>query len=294
MNQTSALLPESVPIERRPLIAGDAITFYLGMLVWPAHLGVDYGRTPEAVMHQSWWAAARSLIPVALLVVLLALRRRWPRLLAGYLIFVAALLPILGLVPFDFQQYSTVADRYVYVGMLGVALAAAALIFRFDVPFVRILTAVILLALGARTWFQTRTWRDNNTLFSHALQINPRSWLAYTNLGVDQHNLSSAESLLRRAIELNPRYAEARLDLGTVLAERGQLPQAIEQFEIVAAERPDMADAQANLGLACFKLGRIDDAITAYEKIPNDDRARRMLPRLRAMRRGDDSMIAYH
>ena len=35
------------------------------------------------------------------------------------------LLPVLGLIPFDFQHYSTVADRYAYLAMLGPAIALA-------------------------------------------------------------------------------------------------------------------------------------------------------------------------
>ena len=52
-------------------------------------------------------------------------RRQWPQAAIGGLIFVAGLAPVLGFVPFEFQSFSTVADRYVYLPMLGVALAVA-------------------------------------------------------------------------------------------------------------------------------------------------------------------------
>ena len=46
-------------------------------------------------------------------------RKRFPWLSQALLISVAALLPVLGLIPFTFQEYSTVADRYTYVALLA-------------------------------------------------------------------------------------------------------------------------------------------------------------------------------
>ena len=55
----------------------------------------------------------------------------WARLLIAAAVFAAALLPVLGLIPFGFQQISTVADRCVYLSLLGPALALA---FALSVP----------------------------------------------------------------------------------------------------------------------------------------------------------------
>jgi hypothetical protein len=45
--QPSTLLTDPAPLHWRPIVAGDAIAFYLLKLLWPASLGVDYGRTPR-------------------------------------------------------------------------------------------------------------------------------------------------------------------------------------------------------------------------------------------------------
>src|SRR5207249_232749 len=44
----------SVPWWARPLVAGDALAFYLYKLVWPLWLCVDYGRDPAAAIGQGW------------------------------------------------------------------------------------------------------------------------------------------------------------------------------------------------------------------------------------------------
>ena len=72
---------------------------------------------------------ARRLLPVARACaavgpdLLLATAGKW---YAAAGIFVGGLLPTLGFIPFLYQDYSTVADRYMYLPMLGVSLALAA------------------------------------------------------------------------------------------------------------------------------------------------------------------------
>lgn len=116
------------PLWSRPLIAADALAFYLGKLVLPIHLSIDYGRTPLAmlgdpVLYWDW------IFPV--IVALIVWRLHKPVLTAGAMIFFLGLLPVLGLAPFAYQYFSTVADRYVYLSMLGVAMAAGLFLARF-------------------------------------------------------------------------------------------------------------------------------------------------------------------
>ena len=101
-----------LPLWQRFFVAGDALAFYLAHLAWPARLGIDYGRSPFVVLAHPWgyWTW---LVPALLGACLWAGRRRWPLLLTSGALFLLALLPTLGLVPFAFQLASTVADRYV-------------------------------------------------------------------------------------------------------------------------------------------------------------------------------------
>ena len=108
-------------------------------------------------------------------------RRQLPCLLLAAGIFIVALLPTLGFVPFDFQNYSTTTDHYLYVPMLGVALLVAAMAkYR---PVIPLLIAIICL-LGIRTVYQCGFWKDSITLFSHDLSINPRSQASHVNLAI--------------------------------------------------------------------------------------------------------------
>src|SRR5207248_6403289 len=106
----------ALPLRSRLLVSSDALGFYLWKLAWPLHLGVDYGRTPavalaDPIVRLVW------LIPAVLLATACWWwrRRRDAAPLASILLFIIGVGPVLGLVPFDFQVYSTVADHYVYL-----------------------------------------------------------------------------------------------------------------------------------------------------------------------------------
>lgn len=158
----------------RPLVPLDAISFYLGKVLLPLGFCMDYGRTPWAVAGKP---AVRitCLIALGLISAAFALRRRWPIEVTAFAVFVAGLLPSLGLVPFTFQYYSTVADRYAYLAMLGPAIAVAALIWRYPTKWSVSVASASLTLLAVLSVFQMRHWEDDWKLAAYTLEVNPRS-----------------------------------------------------------------------------------------------------------------------
>src|SRR5688572_6668694 len=72
----------TAPLWARPMIAIDALAFYLYKLVLPIGLGLDYGRKPSYVMSQ-WWFWVTWIVPVVAGIVLWANRARWRVLAVG-------------------------------------------------------------------------------------------------------------------------------------------------------------------------------------------------------------------
>lgn len=230
-SQPASALPVNAasPLWARPLIASDALAFYVGKIVVPLRFGILYGRSPQLVISRGWiwvtWA-----VPAALLIVTWARRRRATWGLAAVLLLFVAPAAVLGLVPFDFQRHSTVADRYIYVGMLGPALALACALAslpanrRQATPAFAAATALLLLLAG-RAMAQTFVWQDSGTLFRHALAVNPDDDAAYANLAADAlaaGRVVDAERLARRSITLNGRQVAAYLILGSALQREGR------------------------------------------------------------------------
>ncbi len=169
-----------VALWQRPLVAGDAVAFYLCKVAWPAHLGVDYGRRPGLVVASglAYWTW---LLPAAVAAALAWGRNRTLAAAAG--LFVLPLVPVLGLVPFEFEFYSTVADHYLYLPMLGVALAATWGLARLPARPTAVAAGLGLAALAARSVAAEPAWQDTQSLFANALVVNPRSFVACDMLG---------------------------------------------------------------------------------------------------------------
>jgi tetratricopeptide (TPR) repeat protein len=261
------------PFWWRPFIMGDALAFYVAKLVWPAQLAIDYGRTPTWVIAQKWtyiiWLA-----PFVLAVWIWRGRQQRPWLVASGAILLAALLPVLGLIPFNFQQYSTVADRYLYLGMLGPALALAW--FTAHIPqkqkVIMGLCLFVLGALGFRSAFQTLVWYNSLTLYENAVTVNPHSWVAQRNYAdalAEEGRSDDAINHLNEALRLRPNYALAHTSMAKILAQRGELQSASEQlYEVLRLDPEDKVKTEAhnNIGAILMMQGKMKEATQQFQE----------------------------
>jgi protein O-mannosyl-transferase len=243
----------------RPLIAADAVAFYLAKVGLPIHLGVDYGRTPPAIF------ASRAvcwtwIVPLAITVLVFLSRRRI--LIGAWLIFVAAPAANLGLVPFDYQIVSTVSDHYVYLGLLGIAIAVAWCVHQ--TPRLRPAALAVVLVLAVLTFVQAGRWRDSYTLWRQALAVNPDSGLAHVNLGsmyLNDGKVAEALPLLTRAAAIDPHDPFAHLNLIRARIAAGDTAGAADSGEKLIAAYRRRADFDPNL--VASVLDRFAAAIAA-------------------------------
>ncbi len=252
---------------QRPLVAADALAFYLYKLVVPWPLAPEYGRSANVVLNE-WWGYATWLAPVILASVLAVLPRRrvW---LVSYGIFVAALLPVLGFVPFYFQRYSTVADRYAYLAILGPSLVVAW--WRANTPSKKrfAIAAAAICVLGALSLKQSFVWRDNATLFLHGVRVAPRSFLAHNHVAhhyVDKGDPAAAERYFRQSLVINPDYYEGHNDLGIVLFRQGRLDEAEQAYRRSLAINDQVAPAHLNLAGLLVARHRPEEAETHFRE----------------------------
>ena len=259
----------------RPFVAGDALLFYVGKFLWPARLGMDYGRSPVWLVAQTLFLVP-GLAALALGVGVWLARRRAPALAASVGLFAAALLPTLGLTPFAFQVYSTVADRYLYLAVLGPALGLAWGLTRLPAlprPPLRLaaraVCAGVLAGFALTAHAQVRSWHDSIALFTQALAVNPQSWGACNNLGavaLDLGRPGDALPLLGEAVRLRPGYAEAYANRGLAWLELNQPVPAETDFRAALGAKPDYANACTGLGDALMAQGRAAEAARSFRQ----------------------------
>jgi tetratricopeptide (TPR) repeat protein len=265
---------------QRCLVAGRALWFYLGKLLWPANLVFVYPRWTVSAA-EAWQFA----FPSAALLVLASLwrgRRRFRGALAASLFFAGSLFPALGFFDAYPFRYSFVADHFQYLASLGIiALAAGAWALWPNRPLALAAAAALLLVLGALTWRQCGDYRDLVTLYRATIAKNPDCWMAYSNLGtelLDRGHTREAIDDLSQAVRLKPDLPDIQFDLANALLAEGNNAGAIPHYEAALRLQPDYPEAHDNFGTALLRLGRLGDAIAQYSEAlrlrPNYPRAR--------------------
>ena len=262
------------PVMFRPVIAADAIAFYVRKILLPIHFITDYGRSPEFLYAQRW-LALDGLLTVAMLVIAWLARRKLPVVTAAIAIFVLAILPTSGLLPFDFQEYSTVADRYAYLAMLGLALLIGWLLTiapRWLTPIV----AVVIAAMFGLTVHQIGYWKNDAALFGYATQVNPTSWMAHDNyaFGLLRSDPDEAIRQTQIALRLRPDRYRAHMTMAAAKTNKGDLAGAVEQLRIAAFQNPRDPEVHRFLAQDLDQLGDASAAIVEYQKqismVPDD------------------------
>jgi Tfp pilus assembly protein PilF len=279
--QPAANLDYVPPVYLRPLVAIDALGFYLGKTALPIGLGIDYGRSPRWLFQTPGikWAG---LIAVMAWAFAVAVWRRWRAPGVGLLLFTAALLPTLGLIPFDYQAYSTVADHYLYLAMIGPGLVAGTLLLGKP-PLTQALprqgvAAVAIIAMAGLSFAQTRHWHDSHSLFRHTLRVNPASLAANVNLGnllAEQGRTDEAIACFSSAIAAAPQDYHANLNLANMLRLKGMLAEAENHYRTAAHTRLGTTSAQTwtTLGAVQAMQKRYDDAIESFHRALSIDPA---------------------
>ena len=256
----------------RCLMAGRAIWFYLGKLLWPSNLLFIYPRWQ--ISQVIWWQYLFPLAALLLLIALWALRRRWRGPLAGLLYFVGTLFPVLGFFNVFPFIYSFVADHFQYLASLGVitlvSAGAALLLTRWRLwnrPAGYAICLVLLAILAGLTWRQSRMYADIETLYQTTIDRNPECWMARNNLGtilLERGQVDEAVALFRKALEIKPRYVDAYNNLGVAFVKQARFEEAVSEYRRALEIEPHDATAHVNLGIALYQQGRLPEAVAEY------------------------------
>jgi len=259
------------------LLAGRAIWFYLGSLVWPFDLNFVYPRwTMDGTV---WWQWLFPLAVLAVLALLWARRRRDRTPLAVFLLFVGTLFPVLGFVNLYGALFSRVWDHWQYLADLApLALAGAAFALAGDWAGPRFrragpaLGVALCILFGVLTWRRCGDFRDEQTLYRTTLARNPDCWMAHNNLGkllaLSPATLPEAIEHFAAAVRLDPGVAELHYNLANTLAcTPGRLLEAVDEYEAALRLDPDFVVAHNNLGNALSRIdGRLPEAAVQYEQ----------------------------
>jgi tetratricopeptide (TPR) repeat protein len=117
---------------------------------------------------------------------------------------------------------------------------------------------------------QVMYFRNSEALFRHAVAVTERNAVAHNNLGValPMAPNTDPEAIMhfRRALEIEPDYAEAHNNLAARMTTRDKLDEAIWHLHRAIEIRSRYTAAHYNLGLMLATLGRFSESIIYYKK----------------------------
>jgi tetratricopeptide (TPR) repeat protein len=242
---------------------------YLEKMVYPQDLAIFY---PHPANTLPPWEAVVSVIVLAAVsaaVIYGAWRHRY--LVTGWLWYLGTLVPVLGLIQSGSQA---MADRYAYLPLIGICIMLAwgadEIIGRWQYRKIApgISAAILCAAMIILTRTQISYWKDNLTLFTHALAVTRDNSIMLNSLGCalfENNQDNEAIEKFNRALRINPKFSVARCNLAKVFLKQGKISEAIASFNEALRVNPDLPDVY-NLGAAYAKSGRPEPAISNYNK----------------------------
>jgi Flp pilus assembly protein TadD len=262
---------EAFPIPIRIANAVASCVEYLEKAAWPSGLAVFY---PHPASLGESVPALRVAVAGAVLASATALAvwqaRRRPYLLVGWLWFLGTLVPVIGIVQVGAQA---MADRYTYIPLLGIFLAIAwgagevAERWPGARPALAATGAGVVAALAAAAYVQAGTWRDARSLYSHAIAVTRRNFVAWNNLGMDhlrRRELPEARASFEQAIRAKPDCAMAHYNLGVTLGDLGDVPAAMGEYLETIRLDPAYVEAWVNAGILYRRTGDVPAAISFH------------------------------
>lgn len=241
---------------------------YIGKTLIPSDLSIHY----QPVQ----WSATQVVIALALVLLFSAaalwLARDQPFIFVGWFWFIGTLIPVIGIVQVGAQA---IADRYMYVPMIGLSIAIvwpfvhwARRRERLSIVFAGIAVACLVGNLLASSR-QIRHWRNSQTIFEHAIAVDPTNVVARVMLAntlLAQERFADAQVHFEKALEANPNFPEVHFNLGNLFVQANRVPEAIAAYEKALELNPTYPEAHANLGVALGMERRFEEAIAHYEK----------------------------
>ncbi len=113
------------------------------------------------------------------------------------------------------------------------------------------------------------TMDEAESLYRRAIELDPSLAIAYTNLGnvcFRRGDDEQAEALYQRALAIDATQPEAQYNLGYVNLERGQAREAIDHFRGALKSDPRFADAYFNLAMAYEQVEEPSKARPCWRK----------------------------
>lgn len=238
------------------------ITSYLELLFWPNNLTLYH---TEMIFTQMDYII-RLVLTVIFVGVLCYTFFRNKFIFFWISFFLISLLPTLI---FSFKGLAwIVAERYVYLGALGIFVVIAWVFTKaierkkwrkLIIP----VFVIIVIVLSIRTIVRNIDWANEDNLWLAAARTSPSSSQNHNNLGdyYGRHgDLVNSIKEFQQAIALKPNYADAHHNLGNAYRDMGRIDDALEEYKKAAQVNPGLWQSYQNIAAIYYYQGNYQGA----------------------------------
>jgi tetratricopeptide (TPR) repeat protein len=261
--QQSGHMVVHVPLKARVIHVADSYIGYIMKMAYPSRLAVLYPYPTE--LHLDYMLL---LIGISALILWRAKQLRW--LTVGWLWYLGTLVPVIGLVQVGDQA---MADRYSYLPSIGifiiVAWGAPELLAKWHYRKIALsaAAAVALVALLICTRMQVSHWKNSSVLFGHTLEVTENNFVIHNGYGVAlarNGQMNEAIEHYKKALQIQPEYADAYANLGATLSNQGKFDEAVVCYNRALSIKPNLVLTHSNLGDILLGQNKLDEAVEHF------------------------------
>ncbi len=263
---------EKLPIDARLANIPVSYVRYLRKLVYPEDLAVLYPH-PASWTMLGVGVSVFVLLSLTKIVASEAAQERKKYSITGWLWFLGALIPMIGLVQVGSQS---MADRYAYISFIGLYIMLVWMMantldqIRLDIRLRVVLCIGILACLVMVTRTQVGYWAGPESLYTRGIAVTKDNFFLLNNLGEVQLSLGrprEAKANLEEAVRLHPGLVQAHENLGLALMALDEPVAAAKEYQQALDLGSIRQSARLNLGWALLESGRPQDALEAFKAL---------------------------
>lgn len=274
-----SMLIATTPLERA-LLTGKAFLWYLWLTFWPFKVSGPLHEAPMPVQatDPAAWSGLLALAVILAVAGWLGGRRGHPLAILA-IAYVAALFPVLHVLKPLTIGMNIAHDRFLALPLAFVSIAVAlgfvnamtwmSVTARRAAPAVALPLVFWLFWAGMNTHVNSRFWSSDIVLWNRALQAQPGSATALSNLaaaylerGMYDLGFAAAE----RALELTPEKMAAQANYALALKGLDRHAEAKAKYEEILRRFGENADILNNLGVVCVAMGNDAEARPYFER----------------------------
>jgi hypothetical protein len=250
-----------------------SVTEYLKLMFWPSGLSL-YPNIPTFTW-ENYLIRLGIFIFILIIIIISFIRLKRDRfskhIFFWLLFFIITLLPVLT----PYRIASIVAERYVYIGSIGIFTIIGIMFDKLSENIkiknsIYIIFSILVFALSVRTIVRNHDWISEDNLWIASYKVspnNPNVLLNMADMYSRHQDYPKAIEFLNKTINLKPDYADAYHNLANTQIElykkdnnQDYLKQALDNYQLAIKYNPTLWQSYQGLGIIYFNFKEFEKA----------------------------------